>query len=45
MTSTQYGRRLDGTGSERQVGCGKLKVKFLISVEVTGSNEEKPGTG
>ena len=45
MTSTQYGRSLDGTGSERQVGFGKLKVKFLISAEVTGSNKEKPGAG
>ena len=44
MTSTQYGRSLDGIGSERQVEFGELKIKFLISAVVTGSNEEKTGT-
>ena len=28
MTSTQYGRSLDGTGSERQVEYGELKIKI-----------------
>ena len=45
MTSTQYGRSLDGTGSERQVDFGELKIKFLISAIVTGTNEEKTGAG
>ena len=45
MTSTQYGRSLDGTGSERQVDFGELKIKFLISVVVTGSKEGKTGAG
>ena len=40
MTSTQW-RSLDGTGSERQVDFGELRIKFLISAVVTGSNEEK----
>ena len=44
MTSTQYGRSLDGIGSKRQVEFGELKIKFLISAVVTGSNEEKTGT-
>ena len=35
MTSTQYGRSLDGTGSERQVDFGELTIEFLISAEVT----------
>ena len=43
MPSTQYGRSLDGTGSERQVDFDELKIKFLISVVVTCSNEEKTG--
>ena len=43
MTSTQYERSLGGTGSERQVGFGELKIKFLISAIVTGLNEEKTG--
>ena len=33
-----------GTGSERQVDFGELKIKFLISAVVSGSNEEKTGT-
>ena len=45
MTLTQYRRRLDKTGSERQVDFGELKIKFLISAVVTGSNEEKTGAG
>ena len=45
MTSTQYGRSLDETGSERQVDLGDLKIKFLISAVVTGSNEEKTCVG
>ena len=45
MTSTQYGRSLDGMGSERQVDFGELKIKFLISAVVTGSNEEKTIAG
>ena len=45
MTSIQYGRSLDGTGSERQVDFGELKIKFLIYAVVTGSHEEKTGTG
>ena len=45
MTSTQYGRSLDGTGSARQVDFGELKIKFLISAVVAGSNEEKTGAG
>ena len=43
MTSTQYGRSLDETGSEGQVDFGELKIKFLISAAATGSNEEKTG--
>ena len=45
MTSTQYGRSLDGTGLERQVDFGELKIKFLISAVVTGSNEKKTIAG
>ena len=45
MTSIQYGRSLDGTGSERQVDFSELKIKFKISTVVTGSNEEKTGAG
>ena len=45
MTSTQYGRSLDGTRSERQVDFGELEIKFLISAVVIGSNEEKIGAG
>ena len=45
MTSTQSGRSFDGTGSERQVDFGEIKIKFLISAVVTSSNEEKPGAG
>ena len=41
MTSTRYRRSLDGTGSEGQVDYGELKIKFLISAVVTGSNKEK----
>ena len=41
MTSLQYGRSLDGTGSERQVDFGELKIKFLISAVVAASNEKK----
>ena len=41
MTSTQYRRSLDETGSEKQIDFGELKIKFLISAVVTGSNEEK----
>ena len=41
MTSTQYGRSLDGTESERQVNFGILKIKFLISAVITDLNEEK----
>ena len=29
--------------SERQVDFGELKITFLISAVVTGSNEEKTG--
>ena len=43
MTSTQYGRSLGGRRSERQVDFGELKIKFLISAIVIGSNEEKTG--
>ena len=32
-------------GSKRQVDFGELKIKFLISATVTGSYEEKTGTG
>ena len=39
MTSTQYGRSLDETEIERQVDFGELKIKFLMSAMVTGSNE------
>ena len=45
MASTHYRRRLDKTGSERQVDFGELNIKFLISAVVTGSNEEKTGAG
>ena len=45
MMSIQYGRSLDGTGSERQVDFSELKIKFKISTVVTGSNEEKTGAG
>ena len=45
MTSTQYGKSLDGTGSERQVEFGELKIKFLISAEVTDLNKEETGAG
>ena len=45
MASTQYGRSLNGKRSERQVNSGELKIKFLISAMVTGSNEEKTGAG
>ena len=45
MTSAQYGRSLDGTGSERQVNFGELKIKFLISAVLTGSNENITGAG
>ena len=45
MTSTQYERSLEGTGSERQVDSDELKIKFLISAVVTGLNEEKTGAG
>ena len=45
MTSTQYGRSLDGMGSERQVDFGEFKIKFQISALVTSSNEEKTGAG
>ena len=38
MTSTQYGRSLDVTGSERHVDFGELKIKFLIFAVVAGSN-------
>ena len=41
LISTQYGRSLDETGSERQVDFGELKIKFLIFAVATGSNEEK----
>ena len=41
MKSTQFGRSLDGTESERQVDFGELKIKLLISAVVTGSDEEK----
>ena len=36
---------MDGTGSERQVDFGELKIKFLLSAVVTYSNEEKTGAG
>ena len=45
MTLTQYGRSLDGMGSERQIDFCELKIKFLTSVVVTGSNEEEAGAG
>ena len=32
-------------GSERQVDFGELKIKFIISAVVTGSNEEITGAG
>ena len=35
---------MDGTGSERQVDFDELKIKFLKSAIVIGSNEEKTGT-
>ena len=41
----QHGRSVDGTGSERQVDFGELKIKFLISAVVTGLNEVKTGAG
>ena len=41
MTSTQYGRSLDGTGSERQVNFGELEIKFLIFAVVTGRMKKK----
>ena len=41
MTSTQYERSLDGTEAEKQVPFGKLKIKFLFSALVTGSNKAK----
>ena len=41
MTSTQYGRNVDRTGSERQVDFGEFKIKLLISAVATGSNKEK----
>ena len=41
MTSTRYGRSLNGTGLKRQVDFSELKIKFLISPVVTGSNKEK----
>ena len=43
MTSTQHGRNLDGTGSERQVDFNELKIQFLISAVAAGSNHEKTG--
>ena len=45
MISMQHGRSVDGTGSERQVDFGELKIKFLISAVVTGLNEVKTGAG
>ena len=45
MTLTQYEKSLDGTGSERQVDFGELKIKFLISAVVTDSNDEITGAG
>ena len=45
MISTQYGRSLDGTGSERQVDIGELTIKFQISAVVIGLNEEKTDAG
>ena len=41
MTSTQYRRSLDRTGSVKQLEFGELKLKFLISTVVTGTNKEK----
>ena len=41
MTSTKYGRSLNGTESERQVDFGELKIKFLIPAVVNSSNEKK----
>ena len=43
MTSTQYGRSLDGSESERQIDFGELQIKFINSAVVTGLNEEKIG--
>ena len=39
-TSTQCERSCDETRSEKLVDFGELKIKFLISAVVTGSNEE-----
>ena len=38
-------KEFNGTGLERWVDVGDLKIKFLISAVVTGSNEEKIGAG
>ena len=40
MTSAQYEKSADGIRSQRQVDFGELKIKFLISAVVTGSNEK-----